>query len=262
VQLVRIGELAKRSGVPIATLKFYLREGLIAPTRKSGRTMSWYDPALASRVQAIKELQQQQFLPLDVIREALDGDAKAPDELAAADAIAKVLTRHGGARRAKTRAEILDRGMATERELDVLAAMGLAVPGRDGRYRGDDLALLSTLGAARQAGISADMLPFSIVNEYLVALRALVAAELKLFRDGVIKRAEPGKVGQLTTVATELSERLVVLVRRRLLIPTLSRLMEEDRENSSKSRSGDRRVRQQHGRQRKLGQRRGRAAGR
>ena len=67
MELVRIGELAKRSGVPIATLKHYLREGLIAPARKSGRTMSWYDPALATKVRAIKELQQRQFLPLYVI---------------------------------------------------------------------------------------------------------------------------------------------------------------------------------------------------
>lgn len=245
MELVRIGELAKRSGVPIATLKFYLREGLIAPTRKSGRTMSWYDPALAARVQAIKELQHQQFLPLDVIREALERDAKAPDELAAAEAIAKVLTRHAGTRRAKTRSEILERGMASERELEVLAAMGLAVPGSDGRYRGDDLAVLSTLGAARKAGITADMLPFTVVNEYLVALRALVAAELKLFRDGVIKRAGPGKVAELTTVATELSERLVVLIRRRLLIPTLTKLMEEDRADSTPPRSRARGVRQQ-----------------
>ena len=132
--------------------------------------------------------------------------------------------------------------------------MGLAVPSADGRYRGDDLALLSTLGAARKAGITAAMLPFAIVNEYLAALRALVAAELKLFRDGVIKRATPDQVGELTVAATELSERLVVLVRRKLLLPTLQTLMEEDRENPAIPRTRPRRVQQprprtrQHGR--------------
>jgi DNA-binding transcriptional MerR regulator len=68
VELLRIGELAKRAGVPVATIKYYLREGLIAPTRKTGQTMSWYDAALVERLQAIKELQQRQFHPLDVIR--------------------------------------------------------------------------------------------------------------------------------------------------------------------------------------------------
>lgn len=266
MQLLRIGELAKRSGVPIATLKHYLREGLIAPTRKTGRTMSWYDPALATRVHAIKELQQRQFLPLELIREAIDRDHEATDEMTAADAIAKVLSRHGG-QRTRTRAEVLDGGGATERELEILAAMGLAVPSPDGKYRGDDLALLSTLGAARKAGITPDMLPFKIVDEYLVALRALAAIELKLFRAGVLKRARKSDVPALTTAATELSERLVVLVRRKLLLPTLQKLMEEDRGHSTDSRDhsiartaarsrpargGVRRVRKQSRRTRKL----------
>lgn len=227
MQLVRIGELAKRSGVPIATLKHYLREGLIAPSRKSGRTMSWYDPALATKVKAIKELQKRQYLPLDVIRESIDKDVEAPDDLAAADAIARVLARHGG-RRARTREEVLAKG-ASERELDLLAAAGLALASPvDEKYRGDDLALLSTLGAARRAGISADMLPFEILNDYLAALRALTAVELRLFREGVIRRAKPGDLVRLTTAATRLSERLVVLVRRKLLLPTLQRLIEEE----------------------------------
>jgi DNA-binding transcriptional MerR regulator len=226
VQLVRIGELARRSGVPIATLKHYLREGLIAPARKSGRTMSWYDPALATRIKAIKELQKRQFLPLDVIKDTLARDAEAPDDVAAADAIAKVLARHGG-KRTRSRDELLARGVSA-RELDLLAAAGLATPsGADQRYRGDDLALLVTLGAARKAGLSAELLPFDIIQDYLAAIRALVAVELRLFREGV-RRTAPADVGRLTTAATKLSERLVVLVRRKLLLPTLTKLMEED----------------------------------
>lgn len=227
MSLVRIGELAKRSGVPIPTLKHYLREGLIAPARKSGRTMSWYDPALVGKVRAIKELQRRQFLPLDVIRETIERDAEAPDELAAADAIARVLARHGG-KRSRTRDEVLARG-TEERELDLLAAAGLAVPsGPEQRYRGDDLALLSTLGAARRAGITPEMLPFEILGAYLAAIRALVAVELRLFREGVIARAKSGDVPRLTMSATQLSERLVVLIRRKLLLPTLHKLLEED----------------------------------
>jgi DNA-binding transcriptional MerR regulator len=227
VELLRIGELAKRTGIPVATIKYYLREGLIAPTRKTGQTMSWYDAALVDRLAAIKELQQRQFLPLDVIREMLDKGERSTDDLAAADAIAKVLSRRGGERK-RTREDIIRTGGATAKELELLSAMGLAIPDADGIYRGDDLALLATLGAARKAGITAEMLPLSIMNEYLAALRALVAVELKLFRDGVVKRAPAGKVQALTTNATELSERLVVLIRRKLLLPTLNGLAAQD----------------------------------
>lgn len=233
MELLRIGELAKRAGVPVGTIKYYLREGLIAPTRKTGQTMSWYDASLVERLQAIKELQQRQFLPLDVIRETLDKGDRSTDDLAAADAIAKVLSKRGGERK-RTRAEIVKTGGASEKELEILAAMGLAVPDEDGNYRGDDLAVLATLGAARKAGITADMLPLSIMNEYLAAMRNLVAVELKLFRDGVIKRAPAGKVQALTMNATELSERLVVLIRRKLLLPTLHALVAEDGKKPAK----------------------------
>lgn len=248
MELIKIGELARRSGVGMATLKFYLREGLIAPTRKSGRTMSWYDPALVARIHTIRELQQHQFLPLELIREAIDRDADAPDDLAAVEAIAKVLARHAG-KRSRGRDEVLARG-ATATELDWLARLGLAVPDADARYRGDDLALLSTLGAARRAGLAAEMLPFEILGDYVAALRNLVAVELRLFRAGVIGRAQHRDVGKLTAAATTLSERLVVLVRRKLLLPTLTRMLEEETRDqpapSPRPRPRARGVRRQH----------------
>jgi DNA-binding transcriptional MerR regulator len=227
-QLIRIGELARRSGVPIPTLKHYLREGLIRATRKSGRTMSWYDPALVDRIRAIKELQQTRFLPLDLIRTAMSRHVAAEDDVSAAEAIAKVLARRG--KRSRTRDELIAGG-ADARELDWLAAAGLAVPsGPDRRYTGNGLALLATLGAARDAGLSAEMLPFSILHDYLGALRALVEVELRMFRAGVLTRAGGSNVRRLTTAATQLSERLVVLLRRQLLLPTLQRMIEEDRD--------------------------------
>lgn len=245
--LIKIGELARRAKVPLATVKHYLREGLITATRKTGRTMCWYDPALVERLRAIKELQQRQFLPLEVIRESIDRDGGAGDDLAAADAIAKVLAKHGGTR-TLTREEVLAQNKAHPKELAWLEQMGLAVP-KDGKYKGDDLAVLVTLGAARRAGIRADMLPFATLDRYLSALRALVAAELEMFRAGVFPRAEAGDIERLTTVATQLSERLVVLLRRKLLLPTLARLAEEETHVRSKAPAPAprrNRVRQQH----------------
>jgi DNA-binding transcriptional MerR regulator len=225
VELLKIGELSRRSGVPIATLKFYLREGLITPARKSGQTMAWYHPSTVERIRLIRELQERQFLPLDVIRETIDKTSEAEDDHAIAEAIADVLIRRGG-KRVRSRDEVLARG-AKPAELEWLQRAGLAVPDADGKYRGDDLALLSTLGAARGSGLGADMLPFEILGDYLVALNKLVEVELRMYRAGVIGRAKPSEVAELTYTATELSERLVVLLRRKLLLPTLQRLVEE-----------------------------------
>lgn len=228
-ELIKIGVLAKRTGVPIATIKHYLREGLIAPAKKTGRTMAYYDAALVGRVQQIKTLQREQYLPLDVIKETIEG----------------VLVKQAGTR-SKSRADLIAAGVSS-RELDWLAAGKLAVPDEDGVYRGDDLELLATLGAARKAGITPHMLPFAILGDYLVALRALVDVELRMFRAGVLALAPRPQLPVLAAAATELSERLVVLLRRKLLLPTLRSISKEGvHEEPVATRRPARRVRSPH----------------
>lgn len=234
MELLKIGEVARRSGVPIATLKYYVREGLIAPIRKSGRTMAWYHPSVVQRIRSIRELQELQFLPLEVIRKSIDRTSDAADDHAIAESIAEVLIRRTG-KRARSRADVIARG-ANAAELEWLQRAGLAVPDADGCYRGDDLALLSTLGAARRSGLAAELLPFEILGDYIGAMNKLVEIELRMFRSGVM-RAKPSEVAELTKTAAELSERLVVLLRRKLLLPTLRRLVAEKTPARSRKRA-------------------------
>ena len=51
-----ISEVAERSGVPIATIKFYIREGLLPRPRTAGRTIGRYDAAFMVRLEVIREL--------------------------------------------------------------------------------------------------------------------------------------------------------------------------------------------------------------
>lgn len=88
--LVKIGELAKASGVSVSTLKFYVKEGLIRPALKTGRNMSWYDPDCTATIQAIRTLQRERFYPLSVIKRLLNSPTTGSSmELALLDAIHK-----------------------------------------------------------------------------------------------------------------------------------------------------------------------------
>ena len=50
-ELVKMAVLAKRSGVPAATIKHYLREGLIpGPVRRTARNMAYYDAGVVERI--------------------------------------------------------------------------------------------------------------------------------------------------------------------------------------------------------------------
>lgn len=235
--LVKASELAKRSGVPAATIKHYVREGLIEPALTS-RNMAYYDPALVPRIQRIKELQRTRFLPLRVIKNVLDeGDMESGDETVAAT-IARMLVQTAPAG-ARSREELVASGMSLD-QLDWLESLGILTPidqAGERVYAGDDLEILRVLGAARRAGITTDMLPVTVLAEYGEALRNLVRTELRLYREGVLPRASAADISALTEAATTLSERLVVLLRRKLLVPTLRALSQRAARATATSRS-------------------------
>jgi DNA-binding transcriptional MerR regulator len=236
--LLKMAALARLSGVPAATIKFYLREGLLpaSPVRTSPN-MAYYDAALVPRIKAIKELQRTRFLPLRLIRGLLDDARPLADEKAATEAIARVL-RSAEVSETATRPELLASGTPAA-ELDWLEKAGLVTPtgqGEERSYRGDDLALVRTLRDARIVGLTYEMLPFDILEGYQRALRTLVRYEMDLLQRGIVPRAGPD-APRLAEAATRLSERLVVLIRRKLIETMVSELPAEPRPSAPPRRS-------------------------
>lgn len=223
-ELVKMSVLARLSGVPAATIKHYIREGLLPqPDVRTSKNMALYDVRMVERVKAIKELQRSKFLPLKVIKGVLDGVQPDTDE-ETAQAIRQTLDEMAPLEH-RTRSELLASG-AVEEDLEFLHSLGLLAPGTSEAgevYSGDDLRLLRLLGEARKAGLTAQMLPPTILAPYVQALQQLVRTELRLFREGVIPLAE-GNIAALAEAATRLSEQLVILLRRKMLLPTLRQL--------------------------------------
>ena len=69
VRSLTIGEVAKRSGVPISTLHFYESKGLIASTRNAGNQRRF--PSLVLRSIAIIKVAQRTGIPLEEIKRAM-----------------------------------------------------------------------------------------------------------------------------------------------------------------------------------------------
>src|SRR6478609_1471096 len=75
--LLKMSELADRSGVSAGTIKHYLREGLLgegAGIVRTSRNMAYYPPDYVERITLIKRLQEDRFMPLRVIKGMLDED--------------------------------------------------------------------------------------------------------------------------------------------------------------------------------------------
>jgi DNA-binding transcriptional MerR regulator len=68
---VRISALAERTGVPLATVKYYLREGLLQPGISTGATQARYTEEHVHRLQVIKALTSAAGLPLQKVKVVL-----------------------------------------------------------------------------------------------------------------------------------------------------------------------------------------------
>src|SRR5215208_5604042 len=144
-ELIKMAELAKRSGVPSPTIKHYIREGLLpGPEVRTSRNMAYYDARLAARIRVIKSLQAERFLPLRVIGELLEPAPSAAlrtdAQKKALGALAPIVEDRGEKRR--RRSDVMKTINVSKGELDRLEKAGileLRGEGETAGYSGIDL---------------------------------------------------------------------------------------------------------------------------
>ncbi|WP_405695470.1 MerR family transcriptional regulator [Streptomyces coelicoflavus] len=68
---MRLADLSKRSGVSTATIKYYLREGLLPPGRQINATTAEYDDGHLRRLRLVRALIQVGKVPVATAREVL-----------------------------------------------------------------------------------------------------------------------------------------------------------------------------------------------
>ncbi|MER5428829.1 MerR family transcriptional regulator [Streptomyces sp. NPDC002588] len=68
---MRLAELSRRSGVATATIKYYLREGLLPPGRQVNATTAEYDDEHLRRLRLVRAMIQVGRIPVATVREVL-----------------------------------------------------------------------------------------------------------------------------------------------------------------------------------------------
>jgi DNA-binding transcriptional MerR regulator len=151
-ELLKISELAERAEVPVATVRHYLREGLLPEGVKTSRNMAYYPPEFVERIRLIKRLQEQRFMPLRVIRELLDSANGDLDRLnALAESGDALVQRALGPDERTPEEEVLRRFDIPERALRRLAEVGVLSPSGEG-YSQSDVRIIEAISAFRAAG--------------------------------------------------------------------------------------------------------------
>jgi DNA-binding transcriptional MerR regulator len=206
--LLKMSELAERSGVSAGTIKHYLREGLLGQgddVVRTSRNMAYYPPDYVARIRTIKRLQEERFMPLRAIKDAL--------ERAAADRENERVSVAEARRRYDIPQNVLDR----------LKEIGVVSPTAKG-YDADDIKIVEAISRFRAGGYD-EALGFTVYDtlRYQEALTPLVQEEVRVLLERVAGEVTVDRAVEIVASGAEPLRDLIGAMHSKLLLAELRR---------------------------------------
>ena len=225
--LLRMSELAERSGVSPGAIRYYLREGLLgdgADIVRTSRNMAYYPPAYVQRIELIKRLQEERFMPLRVIRQALREDpGRVHALIELEDRILERALAGAEDRGRVSRKSVLERYGIPRKVLERLAEIGVLTPSQRG-YDADDVKIIEAIASFRAGGYE-EALGFTVYDtlRYRRALEPLVAEEVRALLDRLAGEVEVERATEIIAAGVEPLRELIGAVHSKLLLAELRR---------------------------------------
>ena len=225
--LLKMGELAERSGVSAGTIRYYLREGLLGEGKdvvRTSRNMAYYPPDYVERIELIKRLQEKRFMPLRVIKRTL---AEGPERVHALIELEdRILERALASAEDSKRISIKsvqERYEIPRNVLDRLAEIGVLSPNRRG-YDQDDVKIIEAIASFRAGGYE-EALGFTVYDtlRYREALEPLVAEEVRALLDRLAGEVSVERAMEIVGAGVEPLRELLGAMHSKLLLAELRR---------------------------------------
>ena len=224
--MLKMSELAERSGISAGTIKHYLREGLLGDgeeVRRTSRNMAYYPEAFVERLRLIKRLQEERFMPLRVIRELI---AEDPERMARMieleDRIIERAT-EASERGRVSRAKVRETYDLPANVLERLEEIGVLTPTSRG-YDADDVEIIEAMSRFRAGGYE-QAIGFTVYDtlRYRDALVPLVDEEVRLLRERLTGRVDPDRAVELILSGAAPLRDLIGALHSKLLVQALRR---------------------------------------
>ena len=223
--LLKMSELAERSGVSAGTIRYYLREGLLGGGEdvvRTSRNMAYYPPEYVKRIALIKRLQEERFMPLRVIKGALDGDPERVEALIELeDRILEqaVMSAEDSGRVSRKQAQ--ERYGVPRNVLERLAEIGVLTPNRRG-YDRDDVKIIEAIASFRAGGYD-EALGFTVYDtlRYREALEPLVEEEVQALFARLAGEVDVERAMEIVAAGSEPLRELLGAMHSKLLLAAL-----------------------------------------
>jgi DNA-binding transcriptional MerR regulator len=224
--LLKMSELAERSGVSAGTIKHYLREGLLGDEdaiERTSRNMAWYPPEFVARIRLIKRLQEERFMPLRVIREVIHDDPRRLQALI--DLEDRIVERAVAAReRGRTsHAHVREAYDMPQNVLDRLEELGVLTPNPRG-YDADDVKIIEAISRFRAGGYD-EAIGFTVYDtlRYREALAPLAEEEVRILLGRLAGTVDEDRAVEIIASGAEPLEELIGALHSKLLLRALRR---------------------------------------
>ena len=221
-ELLRMKELAEASGVPSATIKHYLREGLLPEPVKTSRNMAYYPPEFIDRIKLIKQLQEERYMPLRAIKSVLDEDPERARALIELED--RILDRALAGEQTRTSAtEVRERYGMPKEVLDRLEELEVLSPNSRG-YSPSDIKIIEAISRFRAGGYGEEI-GFTVYDtlRYKSALEDLVRQEVEVLMERLAGEMEPDRVVEMIEAGAEPLQDLIAALHTKLLVAELER---------------------------------------
>jgi DNA-binding transcriptional MerR regulator len=224
--LLKMSELAERSGVSAGTIKHYLREGLLGSrddVLRTSRNMAYYPEEFVERIRLIKRLQEERFMPLRVIREVMSQDPeRAARMIELEDRILERATEAGETGRV-SRTRVRETYDLPRNVLERLEELQVLTPSARG-YDADDVAIIEAISRFRAGGYE-QAIGFTVYDtlRYREALAPLVEEEVRVLLDRLAGGVEVDRAVEIISSGAEPLRELIGAMHSKLLLAALRR---------------------------------------
>ena len=224
--MLKMSELAERSGVSAGTIKHYLREGLLGDgeeIRRTSRNMAYYPEEFVERIRLIKRLQEDRFMPLRVIREVM---AEEPERAARMVEIEdRILERAIEARESGrvSRTRVQETYDVPRNVLARLEELEVLTPNARG-YDADDIQIIEAISRFRAGGYE-EAIGFTVYDtlRYREALQPLVEEEVAVLLGRLAGQVEVDRAVEIIASGTQPLRDLIGAMHSKLLLAALRR---------------------------------------
>jgi DNA-binding transcriptional MerR regulator len=221
--LLKMRELSEASGVSSATIKHYLREGLLPEPVRTSRNMAYYPPDFVDRIRLIKQLQEERFMPLKLIKDVIDKDPERARRLVELEdrVLERALAAEGPKRVSATELRRLY-GISKE-ALDKLVELGVVTPSSRG-FGGGDVKIVEAISRFREGGVD-ERIGFTVYDtlRYKHALDELVKEEVHVLMDRLAGQMDPEAAAELISNSAAPLEDLMRALHSKAMVAELER---------------------------------------